>query len=94
MPPHGAPRRARTLPVLEAGRPPSPAASADPLAAEGWARRFVAAEPRLREAVALYESLGYQVRLRAPAPEELREECGGCAAAVALFRVIYTRRAG
>lgn len=59
---------------------------------EGWTRRFVAAPARLREAVALYESLGYQVHLEPLTPEELREECADCRLAVALFRVIYTRR--
>lgn len=62
------------------------------LAREGWTRRFTAAPPRLEEAVELYESLGYEVRLEPPSPDELREECEGCPLTPALFRVIYTRR--
>ncbi len=65
----------------------------------GWERRFVAAPPRLQEAVDLYESLGLEVRLEPPGPDDLEEVCESdleevcesCAAAVSLFRVIYTR---
>lgn len=57
-----------------------------------WHRRFVAAGPRLEEATALYQSLGFEIRLEPPTSEELREECGDCALAQSLFRVIYTRR--
>ncbi len=68
-----------------------PRAARDP-AATGWERRFVGAPPRLREHVELYESLGLEVRLE-PVPEgELAPECAGCALALTLFRVIYTRR--
>jgi len=62
------------------------------LIAEGWTRRFVAAPVRLKEAVELYESMGYEVHLEPLTPEELMAECEGCRLAVALFRVIYTRR--
>lgn len=62
------------------------------LAREGWSRRFVAAPPRLREAVEVYEAAGHEVRLERPGRDELAEGCGGCAAALELFRVIYTRR--
>ena len=43
---------------------------------EGWARRFVACEPRLSEAVELYKEIGFDVHL-APLPEE--PECESCA---------------
>ncbi|BBO85754.1 hypothetical protein [Desulfosarcina ovata] len=33
------------------------------LAREGWTRKFTANEPRLSEAVALYEETGYEVHL-------------------------------
>jgi hypothetical protein len=56
-----------------------------------WEKRFVAAPPRLQEAVALYKSLGLEVRLEPPGPDDLEEVCETCAAAVSLFRVIYTR---
>lgn len=60
----------------------------------GWTRRFVGASPRLKEAVELYQSLGFEVHLEQQAPEELNEECGtSCALALNLFRVVYTRPA-
>lgn len=62
------------------------------LAERGWRRRFVAAPPRLGEAVELYEATGHEVRLERPGRDELSDACGGCAAALELFRVIYTRR--
>ncbi|MGQ9506454.1 MAG: hypothetical protein ACUVTB_01185 [Candidatus Bathycorpusculaceae bacterium] len=39
---------------------------------------FVAEEPRLSEAVELYKSLGYEVRLEPPVFEETSEECKKC----------------
>lgn len=62
------------------------------LAAEGWERRFIGAPPRLGEAVELYESLGLEVLSDAVTDEELAEECAGCALALSLFRVLYTRK--
>jgi hypothetical protein len=59
---------------------------------EGWERRFVTAPDRLFEQVALYNSLGYEVRLEPVAPEELRDECSGCLAALTLYHVLYTRK--
>ncbi|MFQ5856125.1 MAG: hypothetical protein ACE5LU_10820 [Anaerolineae bacterium] len=66
--------------------------SEEELLREGWTRRFVAAPVRLKEAVELYEAIGYEVHLEPLGPEELQAECGDCRLAVALFRVIYTRR--
>lgn len=58
-----------------------------------WERRFVADPARAREAVELYASAGYEVRVEPLGPEELREECASCWLVQArLFRVIYTRR--
>lgn len=71
---------------------PSRTRSEEELLREGWTRRFVAAPVRLKEALDLYESLGYEIHLEPLTPEELRAECEGCRLAVALFRVIYTRR--
>jgi len=62
------------------------------LIAEGWTRRFVAAPVRLKESIELYESMGYEVHLEPLTPEDLQAECEDCRLAVALFRVIYTRR--
>lgn len=59
---------------------------------EGWTRQFVAAEPRLSEAVELYRSLGLEVRLEQISPESLEGDCAVCMeAAPDQFRVIYTR---
>ena len=58
---------------------------------DGWTRRFIVAPARIEEFRALYERLGYEVRLELPEPEELRVECTGCLAATLLFRTVYTR---
>lgn len=42
---------------------------------QGWIRRFVTDEPRLSEAVELYESIGYEVRLEPAVFDETSEEC-------------------
>ena len=83
------------LPVVPA--PASPAApSADArdaaLAREGWVRRFVSPPGRAAEHVELYASLGHEVRLEPVLADELAPECAGCALALGLYRVIYTRR--
>lgn len=77
---------ARPLPVLDPSGPTGPGL-------EGWTRRFMAAGDRLAESVRLYEELGFEVRLEPPGPADLREECGDCHLALALFRIIYSRRA-
>jgi hypothetical protein len=59
---------------------------------EGWTRRFVGGPPRLAEQLELYRSLGMEVRTEAVPPEELAEACRGCALALQLFRIVYTRR--
>lgn len=56
-----------------------------------WVRRFVASPPRLQEAVELYRSLGFEVRLEPATTSDLPPGCGECGAAQALFRVVYTR---
>jgi hypothetical protein len=58
---------------------------------EGWTRRFVAAPPRLGEALALYESLGFDVHVEPVEAGDLADECEECRLAAALFRVVYTR---
>ena len=42
---------------------------------QGWMRQFVADEPRLSEAVELYKSLGYEVRLEPAVFDKTSEEC-------------------
>jgi hypothetical protein len=67
---------------------------ADPeLVAQGWERRFTCDESRAREAVELYEKLGYEVRAEPVRPEELDDDCDDCRTVVAFhFLAIYTRR--
>ncbi|RPI79698.1 MAG: hypothetical protein EHM45_01825 [Desulfobacteraceae bacterium] len=50
----------------------------DPLVQEGWERKFIACEPRLSEAAALYREIGFEVRLE-PLPP--KSECSPCAGA-------------
>ena len=69
------------------------------LVAEGWERRFVATEPRLQEAVELYEEIGFDVLLEPlPTEEELKGagcEESGCTACFDVdrerYKIIYTR---
>ena len=48
------------------------------LESEGWNKQFMAGEPRLGEAVEMYEELGFDVHLE-PLPKE--PECKTCAGA-------------
>jgi hypothetical protein len=67
-----------------------PEISAPELEAQGWQRCFVADEPRLSEAVALYRELGFEVRLVPVAIDA--ETCTACMRATPdRFHVIYTR---
>jgi len=65
---------------------------------QGWARQFVASEPRLSEVVELYEATGFEVHLEPvpPGAEIDLEDSDGCTACFDGFedryRVIYTRR--
>jgi ribosomal protein S18 acetylase RimI-like enzyme len=63
------------------------------LVAQGWERRFTADEQRAREAIELYEKLGFEVRAEPVRPNELEEDCEDCRTVVAFrFLTIYTRR--
>ncbi|HSL72001.1 MAG TPA: hypothetical protein VK864_17255 [Longimicrobiales bacterium] len=64
----------------------------DQLVLEGWSRRFISGPARVKEYVAFYESLGFDVRLEPVATDELPEMCNDCALALHFFRAIYTRR--
>lgn len=70
------------------------ALSADPARlAAGWERRFLADGPRAAEAVALYESLGFEVAADPLAGADLPADCTDCQLATLLaFKTIYTRR--
>lgn len=63
------------------------------LVADGWVRRHLSDAARAQEAVALYESLGFEVRTRTLSPTDLGPVCESCAAcACPSFVVIYTRK--
>ena len=71
-----------------------PQTKPDPaLIADGWERRFMTDAHRAREAMELYEELGYEVRAEPIKAEELSDECEDCQLFVALqFKTIYTRK--
>ncbi len=63
------------------------------LEAEGWTACFVADEPRLSEAVELYESLGMEVHLEPVRPQS--DECATCLQeCLDRYKLIFTRPAG
>ena len=64
------------------------------LAVDGWSRRFIGGPPRLGEMIELYESLGHEVRTEPLHDDDLESHCAGCAVALSLFRIVYTRRRG
>lgn len=47
------------------------------LESQGWARQFVASEPRLSEAVELYKEAGFEVHLE-PLPKASDQSCESC----------------
>ncbi len=57
---------------------------------EGWTKRFTIDDPRLSEAVAEYEEIGFEVLLE---PVDMSsEECTSCMMAPTdRYRTIYTR---
>lgn len=60
---------------------------------QGWIRQFVTDEPRLSEAVELYQSLGYEVRLEQASFEEVNQMCKNCLDVdCAKYKIIYIRR--
>jgi hypothetical protein len=59
---------------------------------EGWVRQFAADEPRLSEAVELYDSLGLEVHLEPVTPDESVEGCQICFEVDGdRYKTIYTR---
>lgn len=61
------------------------------LAADGWCRRFIGGPPRLGEMVELYRSLGHEVHTESLETDDLEDRCAGCALALSVFRIVYTR---
>lgn len=62
------------------------------LQAQGWVKQFTTAEPRLSEAVALYQSLGFEVHLEPMRPGEGEGACYQCILAECDYQTIYTRK--
>jgi hypothetical protein len=62
----------------------------DELKKEGWKKRFTMDDPRLSEAVAQYEEIGFEVLLE---PVDLTsEECTSCMTVCSdRYKTIYTR---
>jgi hypothetical protein len=60
---------------------------------EGWTRQFTAGEPRLSDAVAEYQEMGFEVLLEPIDPLEMTGECSSCLMASGdCTKIIYTRR--
>ena len=60
---------------------------------QGWTRQFVMDEPRLSEAVRLYQELGYEVRLEQASFEEINQMCKNCLDAdCSKYMTIYIRK--
>ena len=68
-------------------------AADEKLVAEGWVRRFLADEPRAKEAIDLYTSLGYEVKEHNLVPDDFADKCGDCrSASCRAYVMIYTRK--
>jgi len=60
---------------------------------EGWVKQTTIGEPRLSEIVAVYKSLGYEVRLESVKLGELDEECRRCyEGEVDEVKTVYVRK--
>ncbi|MBW2457586.1 MAG: hypothetical protein JRI68_23975 [Deltaproteobacteria bacterium] len=65
----------------------------DELKAQGWSQRTTYDEPRLSEMVALYEELGFEVRLEPFCPMD--DQCSECLMQEpGRFKTIYVRNKG
>lgn len=63
------------------------------LIARGWVRRHLVDLERAREAVELYTSIGYEVKVKNLTPAELQSTCLPCAPGLCRSCVvIYTRK--
>jgi hypothetical protein len=72
----------------EAGLKPDPT-----LVAEGWQPRFIGDARQVKEATALYEELGFEVRAEPVPVEQMGDECTDCQVLILLqFKTIYTRK--
>jgi hypothetical protein len=63
------------------------------LVAQGWTRRNLADPARAREAIDLYESLGFEVKVARLTPADLGPACRDCAPDICrAYVLLYTRR--
>ena len=59
---------------------------------EGWERRSIVDEPRVREISELYASMGFEVHIEPVRPEEMVGECAECFEEdCTKYKEIYTR---
>ncbi|UCE18736.1 MAG: hypothetical protein JSV84_18155 [Gemmatimonadota bacterium] len=59
----------------------------------GWESRSIADEPRVRELVDLYESLGFETHIEPVRPEEMVGECTECFESdYKKYKEVFTRR--
>jgi hypothetical protein len=72
------------------GTPPKKMKREEELKKEGWEKRFIMDEPRLSEAVAQYEEIGFEVLLEPV--DTSSEECTSCMTTFSeRYKTIYTR---
>jgi len=63
------------------------------LIAQGWVRRFMADPTRAKEAVELYESMGFEVKVQELTPEDFGPNCTDCGSNLCQsYVLIYTRK--
>jgi hypothetical protein len=66
--------------------------TSEELLAQGWTRMFTMDEPRLSEAVEMYEQLGLEVRLEPVTTDSDSEECQVCfEEEPGRYKLIWTR---
>ncbi len=68
-------------------------AGAPKLLAEAWQRRFMTDPERARQAVELYNAMGFEVKTQKSSPEDFGPDCDDCGkTACRDYLMIYTRR--
>ena len=58
---------------------------------DGWRKRSILDEPRLSEAVQLYEEMGFEVMVQEVRPEDVEDESCCIECVTDSLKVIYTR---
>jgi hypothetical protein len=63
------------------------------LIAEGWVRRFMADPTRAKEAVELYQSMGFEVKVKELTPSDFGPKCTDCGSNLCQsYVLVYTRK--